>query len=77
MKSRSYIRKVKPETRMIKKKKITGHCTFAVAFLDGCSFHTPFPSLSGDLNTLRSHFNDKVRAFKNCYEKNTYLKKKL
>ena len=55
-------------------KKITGRCTFAIALLDGCSFHIHFPSLSGDLNTLRSRLNDEVRAFKKRYKKDTYLK---
>ena len=72
MESRSYFREVIVQKRM--KKKITGRCAFAVALLDGCSFHVPFLSLSGDLNTSRSHLNDEVRAFEKCYKKDTYLK---
>ena len=82
MESRSYIREVIPQKRIIKekeerrkKKKITGRCAFAVALLDGCSFHVLFPSLYGDLNTSRSRLNDEVRAFEKYYKKDTYLKK--
>ena len=64
MESRSYFREVIPQKRI---KKITGRCAFAVALLDGCSFHVHFPSLSGDLNTSRSRLNDEVRAFEKRY----------
>ena len=75
MESRLYIREVMPQKRMIKEK-ITGRCAFAVALLDGCLFHVPFPSLSGDLNTSRSRLNDKVCAFEKRYKKDMYLEKK-
>ena len=75
MESRSYIREVIPQKRMIKEK-ITGRCAFAVALLNGCSFHGHFPSLSGDLNTSRSRLYDEVRAFEKRYKKDMYLKKK-
>ena len=76
MESRSYIREVKSLKRKERKKNITGRCAFAVALFDGCSFHVPFPSLSGDLNTSHSCLNDEVRAFKKHYKKDMYLKKK-
>ena len=59
---------------MIKEKKITGRCTFAVALLDGCLFDVYFPSLSSDLNTSRFRLNDKVCAFEKHYKKDMYLK---
>ena len=74
MESRLYIREVKTTKENDKEKRITGHCAFAIALLNGCLFHVLFPSLYGDLNTSCSCLNDEVRAFKKCYKKDMYLK---